>query len=100
MSVYPNQWAAMHSLVHCAWQTQHQLSPQAALVHTMCMHPPLLSVGARHPGHGLVVRRMATALGSRAEVPWRRWRRQRLDLHGICTSERKKGFQKFPVVAQ
>lgn len=49
---YPNQCAPIQSRVHSTWQIQHHSNEQPARVHTMCMHPPSLSVGVRHLGHG------------------------------------------------
>ena len=60
----PNQWLAMQSLVHSSWQTQHQFRPQPGLVQTMCIQPPSLSVGVRHPGQGLEMTLMVRLLGS------------------------------------
>ena len=56
----------MQSLVHSSWQTQHQWRPQPGLVQIMCIQPPSLSVGVRHPGQGLEMTLMVTVLGSTA----------------------------------
>ena len=46
------------------WQTQHQWRAQPGLVQIMCIQPPSLSVGVLHPGHGLLITRIVTELGS------------------------------------
>ena len=48
----------MQFLVHWVWQTQHHSRPH--FEHSICMHPPSLSVGVRHLGQGLVDILMAT----------------------------------------
>lgn len=57
----------MQSGVNLAWQIQHHSKAHPALVHTMCMQPPDLSVGVRHLGQGFVRIRIAVLEASYEE---------------------------------